>query len=204
MIQKYILLTVLGIALFSLTGCKKEKHTHDIITKIAPKPKLPKGPIELQGFTYTKKIDWLGTQYIITIIRKADKGLPLAYDEDGKKYYDNKIIINIKREDGTKFYQKEFTKKDFIQFSNEQYGKNGALLGFMFDSVYLKTLRFGASIGSPAPSSDEYIPIDIVIDNLGHLSMTKAQTLDTDGDQQKDKNNSKATEKAKDTEEDGV
>ena len=151
MIQKYILLTVLGIALFSLTGCKKEKHTHDIITKIAPKPKLPKGPIELQGFTYTKKIDWLGTQYIITIIRKADKGLR-----------------------------------------------------FMFDSVYLKTLRFGASIGSPAPLSDEYIPIDIVIDNLGHLSMTKAQTLDTDGDQQKDKNNSKATEKAKDTEEDGV
>lgn len=74
----------------------------------------------------------------------------------------------------------------------------------MFDSVYLKTLRFGASIGSPAPSSDEYIPIDIVIDNLGHLSMTKAQTLDTDGDQQKDKNNSKATEKAKDTEEEGV
>ena len=34
--------------------------------------------------------------------------------------------------------------------------------------------------------------------------MTKAQTLDTDGDQQKDKNNSKATEKAKDTEEEGV
>lgn len=106
MIKKVILFSALGVAFFSLTGCKKEKQTHDIITKIAPKPRIPKTPIALKGFNYTKTVQWLGTQYTITIIRQADKDLPLVNDEDGRKYYDNKISVKIMRKDGKDFYQR--------------------------------------------------------------------------------------------------
>lgn len=202
MIKKVILLSALGVAFFSLTGCKKEKQTHDIITKIAPKPRIPKTPIALKGFNYTKTVQWLGTQYTITIIRQTDKDLPLVNDEDGRKYYDNKISVKIMRKDGKDFYQKVFTKTDFSKFINTQYDKKGALVGFMFDRVDLNTLRFGASVGSPALASDEYVPIDVVIDNLGHISMAVAQTLDTGSDQQK--TNKKPKDMIESAEEDGM
>lgn len=72
----------------------------------------------------------------------------------------------------------------------------------MFDRVDLNTLRFGASVGSPALASDEYVPIDVVIDNLGHISMAVAQTLDTGSDQQK--TNKKPKDMIESAEEDGM
>lgn len=203
MIKKGILLSALGLVLFSFTSCKKEKQRHNIITKIAPKPPIPKGPIALQGFTYTKEIDWLGTQYTITIVRKADKGLALVTDEDGRKYYDNQIALRIIRKDGTEFFKRVFTKADFSHLSNGGYIQKGALLGFMFDRVEHNTLHFGASIGSPAPSSDEYVPFDVALNNLGHISMLASQTLDTGNDQQKE-DASKTKDMIESAEEDGV
>lgn len=41
--------------------------------------------------------------YTITIRRYADKDLPLITDEDGTKYFDNKIDLKILRKDGTTF-----------------------------------------------------------------------------------------------------
>lgn len=65
----------------------------------------------------------------------------------------------------------------------------------MFDKVDGNYLRFGASIGSPDPNSDEYIPIDVIINNMGDLHITNAAQLDTNSDQNKTTNEIEEAEK---------
>ena len=52
----------------------------------------------------------------------------------------------------------------------------------MFDKVEGNYLKFGASVGSPDPNSDEFIPIDITISNLGALKITSSAQIDTESD----------------------
>ena len=52
----------------------------------------------------------------------------------------------------------------------------------MFDRAEGSILYFGASVGSPDPNSDEYMPMDVTIDNMSHIRITKATQLDTPTD----------------------
>ena len=189
----------LSLILISITACKHEKKSNDIITKITPKPKVPSGPQKMSEFKYEKTIEWMGSTYTIQIHRFADKDLSIVSDEDGRKYYDNRFQVKILRKDGSSFYERTLTKADFIEIADNQYAKKGALLGFMFDRNEGNKLYFGASIGSPDPKSDEYVPLDITIDNMGNMHIRKATELDTPSEQ---------TEKTKTeielTEEEGV
>ena len=183
MTRKIFQLLSLGLILFGVTACKQEKKSNDIITKIAPKPKVPSGPQSMTDFKYEKKIDWMGSTYTIRIHRFADKSLTLVSDEDGRKYYDNKFQVQILRQDGSSFYERTLTKDDFREYTDNQYGKDGALIGFMFDRAEGNKLYFGASVGSPDPKSDEYVPLDVTIDNMSRMRISKATQLDTPSDQ---------------------
>ena len=183
MTKNLITALIIALALCSVAACKKERKSNDIITKMAPRPKVPTGPKSLSDFKYEKKVEWMGGTYTITIHRYADKDLELAVDEDGRKYYDNKVQLSIKRPDGTTFYDRTFTKNDFKEFTNNHYGEHGSLVGFMFDHAEGDALRFGVSVGSPDPNSDEYIPMDFVIDKSCRVRISKSTELDTGSDQ---------------------
>lgn len=183
MTKNLITALIIALALCSVAACKKERKSNDIITKMAPRPKVPTGPKSLSDFKYEKKVEWMGGTYTITIHRYADKDLELAVDEDGRKYYDNKVQLSIKRPDGTTFYDRTFTKNDFKEFTNNHYGEHGSLVGFMFDHAEGDALRFGVSVGSPDPNSDEYIPMDFVIDKSCRVRISNATELDTGSDQ---------------------
>ena len=183
MTKNLITALIIDLALCSVAACKKERKSNDIITKMAPRPKVPTGPKSLSDFKYEKKVEWMGGTYTITIHRYADKDLELAVDEDGRKYYDNKVQLSIKRPDGTTFYDRTFTKNDFKEFTNNHYGEHGSLVGFMFDHAEGDALRFGVSVGSPDPNSDEYVPMDFVIDKSCRVRISNATELDTGSDQ---------------------
>ena len=183
MTKNLITALIIALALCSVAACKKERKSNDIITKMAPRPKVPTGPKSLSDFKYEKKVEWMGGTYTITIHRYADKDLELAVDEDGRKYYDNKVQLSIKRPDGTTFYDRTFTKNDFKEFTNNHYGEHGSLVGFMFDHAESDALRFGVSVGSPDPNSDEYVPMDFVIDKSCRVRISNATELDTGSDQ---------------------
>jgi len=173
----------LSLLLLGVTACKQEKKSNDIITKIAPKPHVPSGTKAMDEFKYEKKVEWMGATYTILIHRFADKSLSTVSDEDGRKYYDNKFQVQILRSDGSSFYDRTLTKDDFREFTDNQYAKNGALIGFMFDRAEGNKLYFGASVGSPDPKSDEYVPLDVTIDNMSRMRINKATQLDTPSDQ---------------------
>ncbi len=166
----------------SVVSCKKEKKTDNIITKIKPKTVSSRGPQQLSNFEDKKQVEWLGSSYTISIKRHADKDLPMVTDSDGKKYYDNKVEVVIMRADGTEFFKRTFQKNDFKAFTDNKYGREGAFIGFMFDKVEGEYLKFGASVGSPDPNSDEFIPIDVTINKMGTVKITSSIQLDTDSD----------------------
>ena len=181
-IKNTSLLLLCGLLSMSVVSCKKEKKTDNIITKIKPKTVSSRGPQQLSNFEYKKQVEWLGSSYTISIKRHADKNLPMVTDSDGKKYYDNKVEVVIMRADGTEFFKRTFQKNDFKAFTDNKYGREGAFIGFMFDKVEGEYLKFGASVGSPDPNSDEFITIDVTINKMGTVKITSSIQLDTDSD----------------------
>lgn len=181
--SKVIPFLLLGGVVLGAISCKEEKKNEDIITHIAPKKQAKKGTGKMSDFTYQKQVRAFGDTLNISIRRFSDASLPLAQDEGGRKYYDNKVELIIQRSNGSVFVDRTFTKTDFSDFTNNSYGRNGALLGFMFDKVADGVLRFGASVGSPDPTSDEFIPIDVLIDSRGKVAFHSAISLGTESDQ---------------------
>ena len=138
-------------------------------------------------FTYEKQVEAFGETLDISIRRYADTTLQQAKDESGRAYYDNKVQLVIKRNDGSVFVDRTFAKTDFSEFTNNDYGRHGALLGFMFDTVENGRMKFGASVGSPDPTSDEFIPIEVLIDRQGKISFQNATSLDSGNGEEKSK-----------------
>ena len=103
----------ISIALFmgSLVGCGGKKDNGDIITK---KPVLVvHRTIQKTGdYVQRREVSWLGSHYTVEVKRMADPSLPVI-NEGSSRYYDNRITITVIRADGSKFFSRSFTKKDF-------------------------------------------------------------------------------------------
>ena len=166
-------------------GCVKKKDTNNIITHKEEK-KRPKPIQKVGNFSQTRVVSWLGHNVKITTERLADKDLSLVQDENGNKYYDNKIILKIHRSDGSIFLERVFYKSDFSKFIDTSANKTTALLGVVFDRINGDHLLFAASVGSPDNMSDEFIPLVLKVTKSGSLSIYKDTQMDTnDGSIQK-------------------
>lgn len=168
---------MLLLAVVAMASCKEKKES-DII--IAHKPVV----VHKQHRTLTTgngsrdmAVKWLGSVYSLTITVKADPSLPTATD-GSNEYYDNRITVRITRADGTEFYNRTFSKADFKEYVDEAYYKDGALLAIVFDKVEGNSLKFAASVGSPDKTSDEFVPLELTISNLGALSVEKSAQMD--------------------------
>lgn len=171
------MLAVLVLAL-TLLSCSKQKPQYDII---APKPvkEVQKSPSVMPDNHQDRKISWVGSTYRVDIRRVHDKSLPLTKDENGRKYYDNLITVKIIRQDGSEFFNRTFSKTDFAQYVDDNYARNGALLGIVLDKAEGDNVYFAASVGSPDALSDEYIPMVMTISRMGVVSIKKDNKLDT-------------------------
>ena len=132
---------------------------------------------EMGDYEQSRQIEWLGNTYTVEVSFKADPALPIV--EDGsQRFYDNRISLRIVRKDGTEFFSKTFTKADFEPYLNSDYGRDGALLGIVFDRIAAGQLVFAASVGSPDKSSDEFIPLVMKISRFGEVSIREDSQLD--------------------------
>lgn len=167
-----------GLTLLSSCKDDKKKAEGDII---APKPVVvkKKSTQKVGDYSQKREVDWLGAHYIISMERKADESLPLVADEQGNKYFDNRITVEIKRADGSLFFKRTFTKTDFAKCLSNSYGRKGALLGVVFNEVKDNNLYFAASVGSPDIMSDSFVPIVVKLSRTGAMSIYEDTQLDT-------------------------
>lgn len=170
----------------AFTSCKEKKETTDII---APKPvkKAPAAPVSMQDYTHKEDVEWLGKTYCVVISRSADDSAAVFDDGTGTKYRDNKIRLQVLREDGTSFFERSFTKRSFSQHLGEKYLGNNTLLGLVFVKAEGDNLTFSVSVGSPDALSDEYVPLSLVLSRMGVLTVKKDVRIDApapdDGDE---------------------
>ncbi len=123
----YILSFALG--LFCLSSCKEKKQDDIIITKKVVKKPVSSGPKAMSDSQWSKTVAWVGSSYKVQIVRRADKSLPMTKDEQGNKYYDNKVNVTVTRADGSTFFNRDFTKTDFREHLSPTFAADGALLG---------------------------------------------------------------------------
>lgn len=178
--MKRIIQIVLAAAVMTVVGCKEKKQSDDIITTrneiVVPQAS---GPVRMQEYQQTKQVNWVGRTYTVDIRRMANDSLALVKDETGQSFVDNSISLRIVRADGSVFFSKTFTKQSFSDYLDEAYRQKGILEGLVFDKVDGNNLVFAASVSFP--QTDEYIPLEVKVDNFGHVGIKRDENLDTYG-----------------------
>ena len=173
----YILIGLLAIS--SLTACTEKKKSNIII---APKPVakvVNKATQKMSDYEQTREADWVGSHYKVVVKRCSDKELPVLQLDENTKYYDNRISVKVLRSDGSEFFNRTFTKKDFTSYIDKHTQDMGALLGIVYVKAEGDYLYFAASVGSPDVTSDEYVPLVLKISRMGSISISKDEKLDT-------------------------
>jgi hypothetical protein len=171
----FAVLTVLALA----AGCKEKKQPQDIIAPPPVESGQSQTPIRSQSYTDSRSVLWLGKDYKIEIQRQADENLAMVKDESGTKFVDNSVKLVVKRSDGTVAISKTFTKSSFNSHLDATFRKSGILEGFVFSEVDGSLLEFAASVS--LPQSDEYIPLEVKIDNFGNVTVSRDTDMDTSG-----------------------
>ena len=173
------LLPIIAVILLvgTIASCSSKKQREDIITTKYEKP-APQGPIRTDDYKDTKQFRWLDRDYTCTIERMADDSLPMVKDETGQQFVDNRVRVVITRADGSKFFDKEFTKVSFDSYINEDYRKTGILEGFVFDRVENSEVRFACSVSRP--QSDEFIPLILSVNRMGNIHIKQDTRIDTE------------------------
>ena len=177
--KSFFIVAWAAMSLGVVVSCKEKPRTTDIIVK-KPAPKPKKGVQKMDEYRQVRDVEWLGGTYKVVAERKPDTSLPQAVDEQGNRYYDNRITLTISRPDGTAFFNRTFSKTDFAQYVDDD-NADGALLG-MFDRADGGSLIFAASVGSPDKMSDEYVPLVLTVSRGGTVSIVKDTQLDTASD----------------------
>ena len=174
--KKHLLALVTMSVAICLASCGGKKEKTDIIAR-KPIVVRAKETRAMGDHRESRKVQWIGASYTVDTEFKADKSLPLISDGE-QKYYDNRATVKILRKDGTVFFNRTFSKADFINQIDASY-KDGALLGVVYDKCDGENMYFAASVGSPDKSSDEYVPLVVKISRFGDVSIKKDATLDT-------------------------
>ena len=172
---------IILLSLLLMISCGKKKESRTIIV---PKMEAEKvtGPLEMQAINNAEnEVEWLGTTYKVVVNRQVDKDLPMVEYENG-----NRIRLEVKRKDGSVFFTREFTKKDFERYVDDITKKRGVLLGIVLDRADEDDLIFGASVGSPDVLSDEYVPMELILNRMGSVTIKKSTQLDAIQEQPED------------------
>lgn len=164
------------LALVCIVSCKKKAQEEDIIVeKVIEKPQ--EGPESMPEDKQTGSVSWISnSEYSYAITRKADKELPIVKNHD-KEYYDNSVDVVITRADGSKFFEKKFSKTNFAPALPKEFKENGVLLGISFEKAEGNYLMFVVSVGSPDETNEEFYYARLKISNLAVTSAEKITNL---------------------------
>lgn len=176
---KSLFMVIAAGVVLSVVACSEKKKSTDIITQRV-ETVAPKGPERMQEYNDSRKVEWIGKQYEVTVHRQPADSLSMVKDETGQEFVDNIISVKVLRADGSQFYSRTFTKKDFLNYLDDDYTKTGILEGLVFDKADGDFLEFAASVSHP--NSDEYIPLVVKLSRMGQLTIQRDTQMDTTGD----------------------
>lgn len=119
-----------------------------------------------------------GKKYNLFIERAPSDSLPRVQSDLGI-FADNRIIVKITRENGSKVFTKTFTKQSFSDFLSSENLRHFILEGVVFDEEKTnagKNIILAASVSYP--QTDLYIPFSITITPEGKMSISKNEDME--------------------------
>lgn len=156
-------------------ACKEKKQSEDIITTNYV-PQQPQAPIALPADSQRVEVMWMGTPYIVKIVRKPIDSLLVA-DDSGQEYYDNEVYLSVKRQDGSTLFSKTFTKNTFSSYVQNPFRHKGVLGGIQYNDASGQNLKFSVVIGLPDVLDDVYVPLEMTIDRQGGLGIRQTDDM---------------------------
>lgn len=167
------------VSAFLLVACGgKQKQEDIIVEKVIEAPAT--GAVTMPDDEQNGTVKWVnGLDYSYSIVRSVDSTLVKVTNHD-EEYYDNKIDLLVQRPDGTTFFEKTFTKKNFEPVLPNDFMKNGVLLGMHLEKAEGNEMRFIVSVGSPDDNNEEFYLVVMTLDNLGHTSAKEYKVQDAE------------------------
>ena len=163
------------LAVGFMAGCKSEpknpEEEHKRIFQVESVGEQT-GLQQLQVSRIKQDIVCKDKKYQLIVEREPNPALPQVKSDMGV-FLDNNISVRILRENGTKLFEKVFTKRDFANYLTEEYLSSSVLEGLVFDDVKTgkkKTITLVASVSYPM--TDLYTPFSIVISDAGKMTIS--------------------------------
>lgn len=119
-----------------------------------------------------------GKKYNLFIERAPSDSLPSVKSDLGL-FADNRIVVKITRENGSKVFARTFTKQSFSEYMNADNLRHFILEGIVFDEEKTnegKNIMLAASVSYP--QTDLYIPFSITITPEGKMNITKNEDME--------------------------
>lgn len=158
---------LIACALMAFVSCKKKVQDDNIIVDKVVTKKIEANQ-RMEDSEQNGSFQWIkGMSYRYTIQRTASDSLAHVVNHD-IPYSDNSITLSIKREDGSIFFTKTFTKENFSPVLPKQFMESGVLLSMSFNKTVDNEAFFVVSVGSPDENNEEFCYAQLVIDNFGN------------------------------------
>ena len=173
-------MAVLVISALSCGGNKNDKEV--AATDTVQQAQAIEKPYADSPSTYAQSVKLGGHEFIISITRKADPSLPVVEDELGKKFYANRVEVNITTE-GRDFFHKSYTREAFEDFLSKEELQGTVLLGMAYDSDKsdAHAIRLGAQVGQVGIGEGPAFTVEIPVDG-GASSIVRDKNQDTTRD----------------------
>ena len=167
---------------FMSCGNRKTAEAEDkaMADSLPPDEMVHNGVIQLQPSHVVDTVSWKGQIYHYDILREPDTTLAKVKDgESGSLFSDNHIDLVVSCQNKI-IFKNRFYKSSFNNFLEEGLKKNGILEGLVFDEALPEGLRFATSVSYPG--SDLYVPLVVLVNKDGEVSVSKDKILDSDSE----------------------
>lgn len=176
--QIYFLLIVVLILMSSCGGKKQTSGDEAKLMFQIDSVDHVTGVQRMQVSRIDQSIVCNGKKYNLFIERAPSDSLPSVKSDLGI-FADNRIIVRISRENGSKVFAKTFTKQSFADFLSADKLRHFVLEGVVFDEEKTNAgqhIILAASISYP--QTDLYIPFSIMITAEGKMSISRDEDME--------------------------
>lgn len=171
------MLCLVAAVLISACGGKKNTDNGKIMA-IEYTPPVIVDPISMDSVKTSQRVNWINGSYTVTIKRVPMPSLPMVVNDYGQKYVDNRVTIEIRRPDGSEFFNESFTKSAFSSLLDNDYRKNGLLADIQLEKANGRQLEFTVMMAHVLLLDGEEMPVKLIIDSQKNYKVDYDDSFD--------------------------
>lgn len=169
---------IIGLMWMSSCGGKKESSVSEeqMMFQIDSVDRVT-GVQRMQVSRVEETIVREGQKYTLYIERAPSDSLASVRSDLGL-FADNRIVVRLTRENGSRIFSRTFTKQDFSSYFRDDNLRHFILEGMVYDedkTRQSKHIMLAASVS--VPQTDLYVPFSITITSNGSMNISRNEDM---------------------------